>query len=163
LSTNIFCLSARNRKRKNCKRLGCVQPKSSSAWHTGLSGAPGWFPVNRPLSGKVQRRMAIIHQTVRWCTRLFGEPMVASATVGRVIRGRRVARTNGRQGAPDCPVYTGQCPVCQLARRCNGRLRQKRKEIGTGLSTVIVRCATRQKARMAFLVGLQRLLAALGL
>jgi hypothetical protein len=53
-----FCLSARNRKRKNCKRLGCVQPKSSSAWHTGLSGgAPDsvWCArlvrVNRSLSG----------------------------------------------------------------------------------------------------------------
>jgi hypothetical protein len=26
------------RRGSNCKRLGCVQPKSSSAWHTGLSG-----------------------------------------------------------------------------------------------------------------------------
>jgi hypothetical protein len=43
---------------------------------------------------------------------LSGEPMVTSATVGRAIRGRRVARTNDRQGAPDCPVCTGQCPVC---------------------------------------------------
>jgi hypothetical protein len=34
--------------------------------------------------------------------------------VGRAIRGRRVARTNGRQEAPDCPVCTGQCPVRQL-------------------------------------------------
>jgi hypothetical protein len=31
----------KRRKEKNCKRLGWVQPKSSSAWHTGLSsGAP---------------------------------------------------------------------------------------------------------------------------
>jgi hypothetical protein len=28
----------------------------------------------------------------------------ASTTVGRQIRGRSVARSNGRQGAPDCPV-----------------------------------------------------------
>jgi hypothetical protein len=28
----------------------------------------------------------IIHGTVRWCTGLSGEPTVASATVGRVIR-----------------------------------------------------------------------------
>jgi hypothetical protein len=53
--------------------------------------------------------------------------------------------------------------VRQLAQSCNCRLRQKRKKIGTGPSTVTVRCATGQKARMAFLVGLQRLLAALGL
>jgi hypothetical protein len=72
--------------------------------HRTVSVAPGKSPMKRPLSGKVQRRMAIIHWTVRWCTGLSGEPMIASATVGRAIRGRRVARTNGRQGAPDCPV-----------------------------------------------------------
>jgi hypothetical protein len=54
--------------------------------------------------GKIRRRMAIIHQTIRWCTGLSGEPTVASATVGRAIRRRRVAHANGRQGAPDCPV-----------------------------------------------------------
>jgi hypothetical protein len=31
----------KRRKEKNCMWLGCVQPKSSSVWHTGLSdGAP---------------------------------------------------------------------------------------------------------------------------
>jgi hypothetical protein len=28
----------KRRKEKNCKWLGCVQSKSSSVWHTGLSG-----------------------------------------------------------------------------------------------------------------------------
>jgi hypothetical protein len=86
----------------------CVQPRLSSAWHTGLSGgAPDSVrctrpaPANWPLSGKLRRRMAIIHRTVRWCTRLSGEPMAVSAKVGRQIRGRRMARSNGRQGAPD--------------------------------------------------------------
>jgi hypothetical protein len=51
--------------------------------------------------GRVWRHTTIIHRTVRWCTRLYGEPTAASATVGRAIRGRRVARANGRQGAPD--------------------------------------------------------------
>jgi hypothetical protein len=125
--------------------------------HRTVSGALGWTPVKRLFSGKVQRRTAIIHRTVRWCTGLCGEPIVASAMVGRAIHGRRVARANGRQGAPDypvctrqcpvctrqCPVCTRQCPVCQLARRCNGRLRQKRKEIGTGPSTVTVQWRTR--------------------
>jgi hypothetical protein len=40
-----------------------------------------------------------------------------------------VARTNGRQGAPDCPVCTEQCPVRQLPQISNGRLRQIRKGI----------------------------------
>jgi hypothetical protein len=76
--------------------------------------------------------------------------------VSHAIRGRRVARANGRQGAPDCPVR-------QLPRRCNGHMCQIRKEIRTGHAIVTVRCTTRQKETLAFLVGLQRLLAALGL
>jgi hypothetical protein len=79
--------------------------------------------------GRIWRRTTIIHRTIRWCTGLPGEPTAASATVGRAIRGRRVARANGRQGAPDYPVCTGQCPVCQLPRICNDRLRQNRKDI----------------------------------
>jgi hypothetical protein len=54
--------------------------------------------VKRSLSGKDQRHTTIIHRTVRWCTGLSGEPTITSATVGHAIRGRRVARTNGRQG-----------------------------------------------------------------
>jgi hypothetical protein len=126
-----------------------VQLKSSSAWHTGLSSdAPDSVRCARPASGeqvtlgKIRRRTTIIHRTVRWCTGLSSEPTAASATVGRAIRGRRVARTNGLQGAPDCPVCTGQCPVRQLARRCNSHLRQKRKQIRTGPSTVTVRWRT---------------------
>jgi hypothetical protein len=45
------------RRESNCKRLGCVQPNSSSAWHTGLcGGAPDsvrctkLVRVNSPLS-----------------------------------------------------------------------------------------------------------------
>jgi hypothetical protein len=57
-----------------------------------------------PALGKTQRRTAIIHRIIRWCTGLSGEPTVASATVGCAIHGRRVARSNGRVGTPDCPV-----------------------------------------------------------
>jgi hypothetical protein len=129
LSTNICCLSARNREKKRTKRLGSVQPNLCSVWHTGLfGGAPDSVRCARLNSGeqaalrKIWRRTAIIHQTVRWCTGLSGEPTAASATVGHAIRGRRVARTNGRQGAPDCSVR-------QLLQICNGRMRQNRKEI----------------------------------
>jgi hypothetical protein len=70
-----------------------------SVWvHRTVSGVPGWALANWPLSGIRQRRTAIIHRTVRWCTGLSGEPTAASATVARQIRGRRVARSNGRQG-----------------------------------------------------------------
>ena len=136
MSTNIFCLSARNRKRKGLQNTGCVQPKISSVWHTRLSGgAPDSARCARPASGeqatlgKNRRCTTIIHRTVRWCTRLSGEPTACSATVGRAIHGRCVAHANGRQGAPDCPVCTGQCPVHHRARSSNSRLRLIWKEI----------------------------------
>jgi heterodisulfide reductase subunit C len=106
--------------------------------HRNLSWCTGQCPVRQAglwrlaTLGKLWRRTAIIHRTVRWCTGLSGEPMAASATVDRAIRARRVAHANGRLGAPDCPVCTGQCPVRQPARRSNGRLRQEWKEIRTG-------------------------------
>jgi hypothetical protein len=166
----MFCLSARNSEKKRRKRIA-----NDLAWCSrspAQSGTPDCPALHRTVSGlasgeqatlgKNRRRTAIIHQTVRWCTGLSGEPTIVSATVGCAIRGRRVARANGRQGAPDCSVCTGQCAVRHLAQRCNGRLRQNRKEIGTGPSIVTVRCATRQKATIV-LVGLQLLLAALGL
>jgi hypothetical protein len=69
--------------------------------HRTVSRAPGWALANWPFSGIRRRRTAIIHRTIRWCTGLSGEPTAASATVGHQIRRRRVARSNGRQGAPD--------------------------------------------------------------
>jgi hypothetical protein len=53
----------------------------------------------------------------------------------RVARGR----ANGQMGAPDCPVCTRQCPVCQRLQVSNGRLRQNRKEIRTGQCPVVHR------------------------
>jgi hypothetical protein len=99
-------LSVRNRekkKRNGLQKTGCGQLKFNSVWHTGLSGgAPDSVRCVRLASGELatlgknRRRAAIIHWTIWWCTGLSGEPTVASATVGRAIRGRRVARTNGR-------------------------------------------------------------------
>jgi hypothetical protein len=114
--------------------------------------------------------VAKIHWTVRWCTGLSGESTVASAN-GRPhnLRATR-GYSNGQLGAPNCPVCTGQCPVCHLARRSNGRLCPIWKEIVhranySSCSVVhrTVQCTTRQKASLAFQIGLQRLLAALGL
>jgi hypothetical protein len=75
----------KRREEKKCKRLGLVQPKSSSAWHTGLSGgAPDSVRCARPASGeqttlgKNRWRTTIIHRTVRWCTGQSGEPTVAA-------------------------------------------------------------------------------------
>jgi hypothetical protein len=104
------------------------------------------------------------------CTGLSGEPTVSRAnclvnqrsagpTVGRAICAGHVAEPTARRGH-----RTVRCANGSLA--ANGRLRQLRKEIGhRTLSGVhrTVRCATRQKARIAFPDFSQRLLAALGL
>jgi hypothetical protein len=109
-------------------------------WCTGLSGEPS--AAKSSLSGIVQRRTAKIHRTVRWGTGLSGEPTVDCANSRprnpRVTRGR----ANGRQGAPDCPVCTGQYPVRQRLHFCNGRLFYFWKAICTGLWTVLVRWCT---------------------
>jgi hypothetical protein len=93
------------------------------------------------------------------CTGLSGEPTVGRAN-GRPRDPRETrSRANGREEAPDCPVR-------QRLSNPNGRLRQIRKDIRTGQCPVehrTVRCANRQKARIAFLQCSQRLLAALGL
>jgi hypothetical protein len=141
----MFCICARNREKRRRKGLGSKQPTLSSVWHTRLSGgAPDSVRCARLASGELAalerfwRRTTIIHRTVRWCTGLSVEIMAASATVGCAIRGRRVARANGRLGHRTC--YS-DCPVVHRT----------------------VRCTTRQKETLAFLVGLQRLLATLGL
>jgi hypothetical protein len=138
-------------------------------WCTGLSGESS--ATNSSLSEMKKGDVAIIHRTVRWRTGLSGEPTVASAN-GRT---RNLHATCGllqrSAGAPDYPVCTGQCPVRQSAQRSNGQICQIWKEIThrtvyyrtCPVAHRTVRCATRQKARLAFQVGLQRLLAALGL
>jgi hypothetical protein len=110
----MFCLSARNREKRRRKGLGSKQPTLSSVWHTGLSGgAPDSVRCARLASGELAAlgrfwwRTAIIHRSIWWCTGLSGETSAASATVDRAIRGQRMARANGRLGAPDCPVCTG--------------------------------------------------------
>jgi hypothetical protein len=73
------------------------------------------------------------------CTGLSGEPTVDRAN-GRPRDPRETrGQANGREGAPDCPVCTGQCPVCtgqcpvrQRLPGANGQLRHRRKEIRTG-------------------------------
>jgi hypothetical protein len=122
------------------KKLAMYSQKVARSGCTGLSGgAPDSVRcarlalVKTPLSGNRRRRTAKIHRTV-WCapdcpvsTRLSGEPTVGRANGRprnpRVTRGR----ANGLKGAPDCPVR-------QRLQNANGRLRQNRKEICTGLS-----------------------------
>jgi hypothetical protein len=106
----MFYLSARNSEKKRRKELqvtwlGAAEVQLGLAHRTVRCARLAYG--EQATHEKNRRRTAIIHRTVRWCTGLSGEPTVASATVGRAIRGRRVAHANSRQGAPDCPVCTG--------------------------------------------------------
>jgi hypothetical protein len=129
-------------EKRQMEKTWLEQPRLYSVWvHRTVSGGASdsvrcarLALVKRPLSGTERRRTAINHRTVRWCTGLSGEPTVGRANGRprnpRVTRGR----ANGLMGAPDCPVCTGQCPVRQWLQIFNGRQRQIRKAIGTGLS-----------------------------
>jgi hypothetical protein len=120
--------------------------------------------------GKKQRRTAIIHRTVRWCTELSGELIVASA-IGRL---RNPRATRGPQQRS-----VGHIGLSGVHRTVSGaptdpedqRLDAPEKEGDSALDNYsdcpvvhrTIRCTTRQKASLAFQVGLQRLLTALGL
>jgi hypothetical protein len=178
-----MCLSARIREKRKRKRLGWSSQDSAQSGtpdcpvvHRTVSGAPGWLLANWPLLGIRRRHTAIIHRTVRWCIGLSGEPTAARATVGRAIRVRRVAPANGRLGAPDCPVCTRLSGVHRTVSGAPTSPKIQRSATpgmegdphwtcysGCPMVHRTVRCATRQKTRIAFQECLQRLLAALGL
>jgi hypothetical protein len=137
-------------------------------WCTGLSGESS--ATNSPLSGNGKGDVAIIHRTVRWCTGLSGEPTVAGANgrprdqratrgpcqrsvghtglfgVHRTVSGAPTDPKDQQSDAPDMEGY--RAPDCYSDFPVVHRN---------------VRCTTRQKAILAFQVGLQWLLAALRL
>jgi hypothetical protein len=126
-------------EKNNWKCLGSSSQDFAQSGSTGLSGgAPDSVRcarlarANSLLSGFHQRCTAIIHRTVRCAPDCPVSQRSAGPTVGCAICARHVDRANGREGAPDCPVCTGQCPVRQRFPGANGRLRQIRKEIRTG-------------------------------
>jgi hypothetical protein len=137
-------------------------------WCTGLSCESS--AANSSPSGKAKGLRGYNSLDYRWCTRLSGEPTIACANVRPRNLCATHGRTNGRQGAPDCPMCTGQCPVCQLPPE-DQRSDAPEKEGDHAPDSYndcpvvhrTVRCTTRQKASLAFQVGLQRLLATLGL
>jgi hypothetical protein len=155
------------RKGKRCKRLGYVQSRLSSVWHTGLSGgAPDSVRCARLNSSEhasLGRSLAtygynsldcpVVHRTVRWCTGLSGEPTVGLANGRsrnpRVTRGR----ANGQMGhrtvrcAPDsvrCAPDSVRCAPDSV-RCANGSQTAKvdcaisRRKSGTGKCPVMHR------------------------
>jgi hypothetical protein len=105
-------------EKSNWKRDGFVQPKSA------LSGCTGQCPVRQASSGELaalgKELTAYGYNSLDCpvCTVLSGEPTVDRGN-GRLrdpleTRGR----ANGREGAPNCPVCIGQCPVRQWLQGC---------------------------------------------
>jgi hypothetical protein len=94
-----------------CTRLSGGAPDSVRCARLALAN---WL-----LSGLRRWSTAKIHRTVRWCTGLSGEPIVGRANG----RPRNPRATRGKcqrsDGAPDCPVCTGQCPVRQATEGKN--------------------------------------------
>jgi hypothetical protein len=136
-----------------------------------VSGAPGWRLVNWPLSGIRRRRTAKIHRIVRWCTGLSGGAPDCPVSQRSAAQSARDAWPSQRSdggtrpsgvhrtvsGAPTAPnLQRSATPILEsnLHRTLNS---------ACPVAHRTVRCATRQKARIAFPDCLQRLLAALGL
>ena len=153
--------------------MAVYSQEAVSVWGTGLSGgAPDSVRCarlprpKRPLSGFSPATSAKIHRTVRCAPDCPVSQRSAGPTVGRVICAGHVAEPTVGKGAPDCPVCTGHVRCANGSLAANGRLRQLWKEIWHRTVSGVhrtVRCASRQKARSAFLDCSQRLLAALGL
>jgi hypothetical protein len=116
------------KRESNCKSLGCVQPNSNSAWHTGLSGgAPDsarWCNRQCPVRhvgprelaalGTQRRRMAKNHQTVWWCTGLSGESSATNSMLSGMKKGdmaiihRTVRWCTGLSGEPTVACANGR-------------------------------------------------------
>ena len=152
--------------KSNWKCLGSSSQESAESGSTGLSGgAPDSVRCARlprakwPLSGIRRRRTAKIHRTVRCAPDCPVSQRSAEPTVGRAICAGHVAEPTARRWHRTVRCANGSQPA-------NGRLRYLRKEIGHRTVSGVhrtVRCARRQKARIAFQMCSQRLLAALGL
>jgi hypothetical protein len=95
---------------QTCTSLQCT---GLSGVHRTVSGAQTGSAAKSLLSGIGDGAVAKNHRTAWWSTGLSGEPSAPTPTIDNAISGRRVARANSHQAAPDYPVCTRQCPVCQ--------------------------------------------------
>jgi hypothetical protein len=121
--------------------------------HRTLSGAPGWSPVNWPLSGKLRRCTTIIHRTVQWANgrQINGRSLNPRATRGPLQRSAGGTRVSGVHrtvsGAPTSPKLQWSAAPGMEGNRAS--------DMNNWCPVVhrTVRCATRQKARLAFYWG----------
>jgi hypothetical protein len=122
----------KRRKEKKCKRLGYVQLKSSSAWHTGQCLVRQSGPSEKAALGTRWRRTAIIHWTVRWFTGLSSE---SSATNSSLSGNRKGDMAIIHRTVRWCTGLSGEPTVSRAIR---GR-RVVAPTVGSGHQTV--RCA----------------------
>jgi hypothetical protein len=152
------------------RKVGCVQPKGCfGLGHRTVRWCTGQCLVRQAASGeeaalgKLPTAYGYNSPDCPVCTGLSGEPTVGRANSRpwnpRATRGR----ANGRKGAPDCPVCTGHVRCAIGSQISNDQQRSTALFMEINRAPDSVRCARRQKARMAFQICSQRLLAALGL
>jgi hypothetical protein len=169
-----LCLSAGNRKNRVGKEMAKFSRGQRSlgapdcpVGHRTVRWGTGQCPVCQTGSGELaalgKKLTAYGYNSSDCpvCTGLSGEP-----TVGRAIRAGHVAEPTARRGHRTVRCAPDSVRCTNGSKPANSRLRQIRKEIRTGQCPVVhrtVRCARRQKARIAFPDCSQRLLAALGL
>jgi hypothetical protein len=162
-------------KRKRSGEWLCTTKGCFGLGHRTVRCAPDSVRCARPARGKPAAlgfspaTSAKIHRTVRCAPDCPVSQRSAEPKVGRAIRARHVAGpTVGRRHrtvrcAPD---MSGAPTVRRSASDSNGRMRFLWEQIGHRTVSGVhrtVRCATRQKAKMAFHICSKRLLAALGL
>jgi hypothetical protein len=157
-------------KEKDWKRVGCVQPIGAQSRCTGLC------PVRQAglrWTGHSRETMAaydynspdcpVVHQTVRWandcqCNGRLCNPRATRGPSQRSAGGTGLSGVHRTvSGAPTSPKIQRSAVLGMEGdphRRCYS---------GCPVVHRTVRCATRQKARIAFQECFQRLLAALGL
>jgi hypothetical protein len=141
----------------NWRKVGKVQPTPTLAWHTGLSGgAPDSVRCARLADGELA---ALGKMTEAYGYNSPDCPMSQRSpapTVGCAIRGRRVARSNGRLGTPDCRCAPDsvrcanrpQGPTVGAPDMEGDRALDSYSDCPVVHRTV--RCTTRQKASLAF-------------
>jgi hypothetical protein len=135
---------------QTCTSLRCI---GLSGVHRTVCGAQAGAPASWPLSGKVVGTTTKIHRTV-WCASRAPSQRLAARSAGDMWTSPTVTR----------PHYTVWCATRPMAATV-GFTKQGRESrtIQCPMVHRIVQCAHGQKATRAFQMGLQWLLAALGL
>jgi hypothetical protein len=149
------------------ERDSFVSAKASAVWvHRTVRWCTGQCPVCQAGSGELG---ALGNKLTTYDYNSPDCPVSqrsAGPTVGCAICARQVAEPTVRRGHRTVRCAPDSVRCANGSKAANGRLRQIRKEIRTGQCPVVhrtVRCARRQKARIAFPDCSQWLLAALGL